>query len=216
MSQKIGIIIYHSNLLSIYQQNWIDKCVDSIMHQTMGDFHVYELCYSEERYQIWSGFNYVHKPMTNHIHAMNYVLDWAFQEGCGAVFNVNLDDYYAPMRFEKQLKAIRDGADLVSSNFQNVEEVNGEDVLGQVFDFAKHDIIAEFNKGHNVVSHPCCCYSRRFWEKNKYYDVDRLGDEDFQLWKKAVSNGSKIVILDDILHYYRQSPKQTGRVNQVK
>lgn len=213
---KVGVLIYHKNIYDIYSKSWVDKCIESIMEQTFRDFHIYELCYSDNKQQLWSGFNYEHKPMGNHIEAMNHVLDWAFGDGCEIVFNVNLDDYYTPNRFERQIKAIKSGYDLVSSNFQHVEDKNGVDELGQVFDFAKVEINAEFNKGHNVISHPSVAYTKKFWEKNKYYDVDRLGDEDFQLWKKAMANGSKIIILDEVLHYYRQSPNQTGRVNQVK
>lgn len=216
MAQKLGVLIYHKDIYQIYDKRWVDKCIDSIMEQTVNGFNVYELCYSEDRLQLFSGFNYTHKPMPNHIHAMNYVLDQAFEDGCDIVMNVNLDDFYHASRFEKQIKAIKAGYDLVSSNFQHVEERDGADDLGQMFDFANLSIHEEFNKGHNVLCHPSIAYSRKFWETNKYYDVDRLGDEDFQLWKKALNNGSKIHIIPEVLCYYRQSPKQTGRIHKAQ
>lgn len=213
---KIGVIIYHSNIYLNYDKRWVDKCIDSIMEQTINGFNVYELCYGDERQQLFSGFNYDHKPMPNHIHALNYTLDWAFGDGCEIVFNVNLDDAYSSTRFEKQIKAIKQGYDLVSSNFQHIEEKDGVDQLGQVFEFDKVDLCAEFNRGHNVLCHPAIAYSRKFWEINRPYDVDRLGDEDLCLWRKALNNGSKIHIIPEILCYYRQSPKQTGRINPAK
>ena len=33
---------------------------------------------------------------------MNYLLDRIFSDGYEVVFNVNVDDYYAPTRFERQ------------------------------------------------------------------------------------------------------------------
>ena len=213
---KVGVLIYHSNLLSIYHQRWIDKCVDSIMEQTFSNYHIYELCYSEDKYQLFSGFNYQHKPMPNHIHAMNHILDWAFGDGCEIVLNVNLDDFYHASRFEKQIKAIKQGYDLVSSNIQYIEERDGVDVHGQVFEFAKLNIHEEFNKQNNIIAHPACCYSKKFWETNKYYNTESLGFEDMELWVRSLNNGSKIHIIDEVLLYYRISPKQTGRINPAK
>ncbi len=213
---KIGVIIYHSNLLSIYKKEWIDKCVDSIMDQTFQDYHIYELCYSVDKYQLFSGFNYKHVPMPNHIWGMNFILDWAFGDGCEIVFNINLDDIYHPARFEKQIKVIKSGYDLVSSNIQYMEDKGGVDVLGQVFEFAKLNIHEEFNKKNNIIAHPACCYSKKFWETNKYYNNDSLGFEDMELWIRSLNNRAKIYIIDEVLLYYRISPKQTGRINKAQ
>lgn len=213
---KIGVIIYHKNILDIYSKSWVDKCIDSIMEQTHKDFHIYELCYSEDKQMLFSGFNYKHIPMRNHIEGMNYVLDWAFGDGCEIVFNINLDDHYCNTRFEKQIKAINQGYDLVSSNIQYIEERDGLDVHGQVFEFAKLNIHEEFNKKNNIIAHPACCYSKKFWETNKYYNTESLGFEDMELWVKALNNGSKIHIIDEVLLYYRISAKQTGRLNKAQ
>lgn len=213
---KVAVILYHKDLDKIYLPGWIDKSIASIKNQTFQDFKVYELCYSEDKSQLWEGSIYTHKPLENHIMAMNEILDIAFGDNCEVVFNVNLDDYFAPSRFELQLKAIEDGFDLVSSNFQHVEDFDGNDVFGQLMEFHDRDIIYELNISHNVVAHPCVAMTREFWETNKYYNVEQLGYEDMALWQKAINNGSKITILPQILLFYRQSANQTGRINSVK
>jgi len=148
---------------------------------------------------------------------MNHILDKAFvMEKCDVVFNVNLDDIFHIERFALQLKAVEEGAELVSNNFQIIEEVNGVDILGKEMIFHNLDIKAEQERGHNVLCHPSICYTGKFWRENKYYKTNELGFEDFTLWKKAVTKGVNIRILDQILCYYRMSPKQTGRLNNVK
>lgn len=210
--RKVGVIIYHRDLLNIYKKEWIDKCLESIRNQTFKNFAVYELGYSDTRQQWWSGSNYSHIPMSNHIEAMNHILDKAFLDGCDVVFNINLDDFYAPERFELQLKAIEEGYDLISSDFQIIQEIDGVDVLGNQMIFHDRDIKAEQDINHNVLAHPVIAYTKKFWDEYKYYNTDELGYEDFSLWKKAVAGGCKIKIIDKILLYYRISEKQTGRI----
>ena len=40
---------------------------------------------------------------SSHTEAMNMLLDRIFEAGYQVAFNVNLDDYYAPTRFEEQV-----------------------------------------------------------------------------------------------------------------
>ncbi len=89
---KVGVIIYHKNIYSIYDKRWVDVCLNSLRDQTYKDFIVYELCYSDEPEQLWEGSKYEHGPMKNHIFAMNHI------------------------------KAVNAGYDLVSSNFSHVDE----------------------------------------------------------------------------------------------
>jgi len=217
---KVGVVIYHKDILNIYKQRWIDRCIDSIKAQTFQDFKVFELCYSNNFKMFYDGpgtraHTFYCTEMENHIHAMNFILDAAFKE-CDVVFNINLDDYYDPNRFELQLEAIKEGYDLVSSNFQlireNTENENEDNLLTKMI-FHDWDIKAEQDKNHNILAHPVICYTKGFWERNKHYNTDELGFEDFSMWKKAVANGEKIKILEQILLYYRLSDKQTGRVN---
>ncbi len=216
---KVGVLLYHSNIFKLYKKEWIDKCLDSIRRQTAQNFHVYELCYSEEAEKLWLGwrgkYSYYHAPMLNHIFAMNHLLDKAFKD-CDVVLNVNLDDHYHPQRFEWQLLEIERGYDLVSGNFRYIEEIDGED--RETIDMIFHDVDIGYEQrsGHNVLCHSAIAYTKKFWEENKYYNVNSIGSEDLELWVKAVANNVKIKIIPEILCYYRLSPNQTGRLNSPK
>lgn len=213
---KVGVLVYHKDVFNIYKPSWVKKCLDSIRNQTFKDFTVYELCYADTRSLLWERSNYSHIPMVNHIAAMNHILDKAFLDECDVVFNINLDDYYAPERFELQLKEIEAGYELISSNFQHIEEIDGIDTPVRDMIFHDRDIKVELDANHNVLAHPIIAFTRKFWNENKYYNVDEIGFEDRTLWQRAIKNGSKIKIIDQILLYYRLSEKQTGRIHADK
>ena len=210
---KIGIIIYHKNIYSIYEKRWVDVCLASIRAQTHSDFVVHELCYSDQPEQLWEGSNYEHRPLENHIFAMNHIIDKAFEQGCDVVANTNLDDFFSPVRLERQIKAINDGYALVSCNFSHVD---GNDQVIREMLFHDRDIATELFNNHNIISHPGVMMTKGFWDRNKYYVTNQLGYEDMRLWQKAVYNGEKMVILPEILLHYRIHDNQTGRIHPVQ
>jgi hypothetical protein len=107
---KLGVVFFHKNIQSIYQERWIKKCVDSILNQSTGEFSIYEINYGGEDFSIFEGLRlenthiFISEEKTNHAEAMNTIIDLAFEDGCDYVFNTNLDDYYELNRFEKQIE----------------------------------------------------------------------------------------------------------------
>ncbi len=213
---KLGIILYHKDIYKIYQEAWVRKCLDSLKAQTVQDFTVYELCYSRDRQQLWPGSNFSHIPMPNHIFAQNHTLDKAFLDDCDVVANVNLDDAYSPKRLELQLKAVQEGYDLISTNFEHIEDINGVDTHVRNMIFHDRDLKYELGIDHNVLCHSVILYTKKFWEDHKYYNEDEVGFEDLTMWKKALANGCKIKILPEILCHYRLSDKQTSKIYNSK
>lgn len=210
---KLGVIIYHSNILKIYQKKWIDKCIKSICDQTLKDYIVYEINYGEDQYSIIEDYKldgfFFNQKMENYADAMNFLLDNAFIN-CDMVFNVNLDDYYDTNRFEIQSSKILQGYDIVSSNFVYVEERNTEDVVTLYKDItSKTNILYNFMIGNNVIAHPSVCYSYNFWKTNRY-NTKLVPEEDFDLWKRSISSGTKFYICDEILLYYRIHTEQSS------
>lgn len=222
---KVGVIIFHKNIFEIYRKRWVHRCLETIKNQTFQDFKVFELCYSDTKEQLWENSVYYHKPMENHIFAMNFLLDEAFKT-CDVVFNVNLDDCYNVNRFRSQLDEVNKGSSLVGSNFQLIMERNQfieNQIIKKVFTIDPDDncdvlmntkIVygldagEEQRKNHNILAHPVICYTKGFWERNKYYKVDEIGYEDFNMWKKATANSEKISIVNETLLYYRISSQQ--------
>ena len=203
-NMKAAVIIFHKNVTTYYKKEWIDKCMDSIKNQTYRDFVVLEVDYGGDGNVIFKdnrAVYYTARNMDNHALAHNFLLDMAFNVyGCDCAFNVNVDDYYALNRFEKQLPYIEQGYDVVSSNFYRI---NNDESIKQPFAFNARDIEREAAKGHNVIAHPVCCYSRNFWLNCDKLNPADIPQDDFVLWKKSYKKGFRFVILKDFLLFQR-------------
>ena len=208
---KAGVIIFHKNVFDIYKPEWIEKCINSLKNQTYKDFVVFEMDYGGNGNVVWDGADYyISTSLNNHALAHNHLADIAFMAGCDCVFNVNVDDYYALNRFEKQLPYIEHGYDVVSSNFIRVDE--SERPIGRLL-FDGKDIVKEASRGHNVIAHPVCCYSKNFWFNCDKLNPKDIPQDDFILWKKSYEKGFKFIILPDILLYQRI---HSGNVSKKK
>lgn len=211
---KCCVIFYHKNAQSIYPKKWIEECVESIKGQSYEDFDVIELNYGggEERYceGMKGKYIFLNTPLENHIYAMNYLYDLAFEYGYDVVFNTNMDDCYHWNRFTIQLKAIVQGTQLVSSNWVYID---GNGKAGKVFNYCKRDLETELNKGHNIIAHPVIAMHRSFWEDGLRYNEAMLGHEDMDLWKRAVSAGKKFYIIDNYLLFYRIHSNQVTKTH---
>ncbi len=216
---KLGVVFFHKNIQSIYQERWIKKCVDSILSQTIGEFSIYEINYGGDGYSILNNRKiknphfFLSEKKKNHAEAMNAIIDLAFKDGCDCVFNTNLDDFYHNQRFEIQLDWIQNGYDLVSSDFCYIEEVNGDDIVTLTKNIKRFgDIQENLERGHNIVAHPCVAYSRKFWESNRYVP-EEIPMEDMFLWIRSLKGGSKIYICDEVLLNYRLHENQVTGSN---
>lgn len=221
-SYRYSVVFFHKNIDKIYKKRWIEKCVKSILNQTFNDFSIYEINYGGVDYSIFSEFDFTNEhhffkmEMPNHAEAMNFIIDKAFGDGCEIVFNTNLDDYYSPLRIEKQIEKIEQGYDLVSSDFCYIEEINGEDVVTFFKNIKSYgDISVNLNIGHNVIAHPCVAYSKKFWENNRYIP-EEIPNEDLLLWKRSINKGTRFEILSDVLLYYRLHSNQVTGNNSSK
>ncbi len=222
-SLKVGVVFFHKNIRSIYKERWVRKSVESILNQTYSDLHLYEINYGGDQYSILEGLEntkphfFVSEEMKNHAEAMNLIIDKAFSDGCDFVFNTNLDDYFDPKRIEIQLEKLKEGYDIVSSDFCYIEEdEKGEDIVTFYKNIkSKTDIKKNLDFGHNVIAHPCVGYSKNFWENNKYVP-DEIPREDLLLWKRAIDNGFKFYIMDDVLLFYRLHSNQITGDNRFQ
>ena len=69
--------------------------------------------------------------MNNHAEAMNYLIDKVFlEEKYDICFNINLDDYYDTYRFEKQIESVKEGYELISSEYRFISERGDVDIVG--------------------------------------------------------------------------------------
>lgn len=218
---KVGVVLFHRNIQKIYKKRWIESCLDSILNQTYKNFHIYEINYGGSSESVLSGrtvqnHKFYSLDLENYAEAMNFIITKAFDDGCDYVFNTNLDDIYHPERMEKQMVYItEEGFDLVSCDFCYIEEFLEKDKevdrithllpVSKSLPFIKEN----FQSGNNIICHPGVCYSKKFWEKNRY-DITKVPSEDFELWKKSIKEGYKFGILNGIFLYYRIHNNQMG------
>lgn len=211
---KSAVIIFHKNIDTYYPKQWVDKCLGTIRNQSYQDFDVFELDYGGGERQIYGGSEFDSVMMNNHAEAHNFLLDKVFRSDYDCAFNVNVDDWYALNRFEKQIPWIEKGYDVVSSNFYRV---NDDESVKQSFFFDERDIIKEADKNHNVLAHPVLCYSKNFWTNCDKLNPTDIPFDDFILWKKCYAKGIfKFVILPDFLLFQRIHSNNVSRRSQWK
>lgn len=201
---KVAVVIFHKTV-NRYPENWIKSCMDSIRNQTFKNFDVFEVDYGFGNNQIYEGSNFENINFLDHSYALNYLLNKVFSLGYDCAFNVNVDDFYSLDRFEKQLPYIEQGYDIISSNFNIIDE---NDNTIKSMDMASLDIQKEANMNHNIIAHPAVCYSKNFKGQLISSEIPR---DDFELWKRCYSeNQYKFIILPDYLLYYRVHSQKTS------
>lgn len=205
---KIAVILFHKNV-DRYPRKWIDKCIESIKLQTYPNFTVFELDYGGTAKQVYHGSNFESKKLQNHAEAHNYLLDKVFALGYDYAFNCNVDDYYDLNRVERQLRYLKIGYDVVSSNFLRVDE--NDKILGKMI-FHNRDIKTEARKNHNIIAHPVCAYSKNFWTKCTKLNGEQIPKDDFELWKRSFKD-FKFIIVPEFLLYYRIHENNSGNGN---
>lgn len=227
---KVAVILYHKNINKIYKEEWIEQCIQSIIEQTYKDYYVYDLNYGgddfnfskhfSERKSFWNSkikYKFFSENLENHAEAMNYLFDRCIEDDMDCVFNINLDDYYDLNRFDIQLIKIKEGYDIVSSNFKYIGDFKFDGWGGQS-EFNYHHCNNDITKnleGGNIIGHPSVCYSRNFINKNKYIPTE-IPKEDWELWRRT-STDFKFYICEELLLFYRIHGEQiTSKAKKIE
>lgn len=216
--KKVAVIIYHKNVESIYSKQWIKECIDSIQNQTFQHFDVFELNYgnTDKFYFPEDNKRLVFRKkldLPNHIHAMNHLIDSVLKMDYDIIFNTNLDDTFNSLRFIKQYEKINQGYDIVSSNFWYTNHTGMR--FKKMNMTGSGSIEINLKRNHNVIAHPCVCFSKSFFDSGLRYK-DFLGYEDLDLWKRACEQGKRFFILEDYLLNYRLHVKQVTKTYKAK
>lgn len=199
------VIIYHKNHAR-YPSNWIDDCILSIRNQRLVNFDVLELDYGGENNQLYKGSIFFSKALNNHAEAHNWCCKKAVQYGADVVFNTNIDDFYHYERLHRQLPAMQKGYDIVSCDMTQIDGENN--LIREDIRFSEMNIEEHAARGHNVISHPACAYSRNFILKSKLLQPTegmKNGSEkwtdDFDLWKRSFGKFRFFIVPYTLLFY---------------
>jgi hypothetical protein len=194
---KVCVIFYHKNIF-LFKKEWIDKCIMSIKEQTFKDFDVLELNYDQTGKQLFENSIFEHVPLFNHVEAMNYLIQKAKALCYDYVFNVNIDDYYAPNRIEKQLEYLQN-YDMVSSDMICIKEKKGQEIILSTCKNSNLNIKEQLLLNNNIIAHPCVAWKISFFDNLKY--ENEIPAEDLRLWQRAIDKKTMFIIPEFLLYY---------------
>ena len=213
--KDICVIFYHKNAF-LFKPQWIRKCIESIKQQTFNDFDVLELNYDQTNKQLFEGSIFENKILTNHVKAMNHLIEKARNLGYKYIFNTNIDDYYSINRIEEQMKYLKD-YDMVSSDHECIKEKNGTTIVISSFKNSSLDVKENLIANNNIIPHPCTAWNVSFFDDLSY--ENEIPEEDMRLWQRALKNNKTIFIVPKVLLYYRihdnQITQMTQKTNQT-
>ena len=192
-SYKVAVIFYHKNIYKLFNKEWINKCINSILNQQNCVFDIYEINYGIKKYSIFKNHKlenhvFYNKNYETHVEAMTFLLEELFDnKNYDIVFNTNLDDFYDKNRFYYQLSDIyQNDTYLNSTLFKFIDENNNIKTnmknnmciyKNDEFKFCKLQCINENNYNEkikyssikscmnkrNIINHSGVCYTKKFW-----------------------------------------------------
>jgi hypothetical protein len=204
---KIALICFHKNLKR-YPSDWIDLYSRSILDQSYQDFDIYELNYGKSLDRIFEKSFYENLELPDHAEAHNYLVNKTLNSGYDMVLNTNVDDVYPLNRVQIQVTNYDPEIPVISGNYVWFKgPQKGEPTI-----FHKLNIDTEFKKGHNIIAHPACAYTKKFLDYNDSLRSNEIPADDFMLWKRLREKGANFKILEDVLLYYRISELKTNYI----
>jgi len=227
--KKIGVVIYHRNILTKYDPEWTYNCLEKIENQSFKNFSIVELNFGGDSVRLYEGDKESHfysEEINNLGSAISRAFDICFNDlDFDLIFNINLDDDYSLDRFEKQLECIiRTDCDVVTSNFHFTDSnlsvetttnfchgIYDVDIQNKIIDF-------EFSRNHNIIGFPVCLFTKKFWKKwgGLPSDESSKGREDFDMWIRARNEGCRFYIMEEPLFKYRiHNSNISKRVNNL-
>ena len=144
----------------------------------------------------------------------NLGLGLALQKGVLACKNeiiarMDTDDTMPVDRFEKQLKKMEEGYDVVSCWSQYYEGGVGN-VIAIKHRPEKHDDIVKLAHRRSPVCHAACFLRKSAVVKAGNYQHCPLY-EDYHLWARMIMVGAKFYNIQEVLYYVRTSSEQQSR-----
>lgn len=205
-------ISFHANL-SRYPAQWISDYRKSIEQQVMKT-PIFEIDYGCTGERIFKDSTYYEVPLANHAEAHNFLCRMAVGSGFDYVANTNIDDMYHHERISRQSLYL-EGNDVVSCD---MTQINGEnEIIRKDILFSQMDILEHAQRGHNIISHPACIYSKNFIENSGLLQPTeemKAGKakwrDDFDLWLRSYDR-FKFFIVPYVLLYYRVHSNNTSK-----
>lgn len=209
-----------SVLISIYLKEnplWFREALDSVFEQTVQPAEIVLVedgPLTPELYAIIDEYSKKY-PVFNVVkNERNLGLGLALQKGVLACNNeiiarMDTDDIIPKERFEKQLKFIEKGYDVVSG-WTLIFEETPSNVIAIKKRPEFHDDIVKLAKRRSPIGHPSVMF-----RKNAVIMAGNYQDcflyEDYYLWVRMILSGAKFYNIQDVCYYLRTSKGQIER-----
>lgn len=209
-----------SVLISIYRKEkprWFKEALDCVFAQTIQPTEIVLVedgPLTPELYSIIDEYSKKH-PIFNIIkNNVNIGLGLSLRKGVNACNNdiiarMDTDDILPVDRFEKQIKKIEEGYDVVScwsTLFLNQKE----NVIAVKIRPEYHDDIVKLAHKRSPVCHAAAFMRKKavleagnYWHRQYY--------EDYNLWVRMIINGAKFYNIQESLYYVRTTEDQLSR-----
>ncbi len=120
------------------------------------------------------------------------------------VARMDTDDSMPADRFEKQLKKITEGYDVVSC-WTRAFELEPNNIIAIKHRPEKHEDIVKFAHKRSPISHPGSVLRKQaVIDAGNYQDCYLY--EDYHLWVRMIMNGARFYNIQEVLYYLRTSP----------
>lgn len=209
-----------SVLISIYKKenpSWFKEALANVFSQTVQPDEIVLVKdgpLTPELEAVIEEYKTVH-PIFNIVeNEANLGLGLALQKGVLACKNeiiarMDTDDTMPVDRFEKQLKKMEEGYDVVSCWSQYYEGGVGN-VIAIKHRPEKHDDIVKLAHRRSPVCHAACFLRKSAVMKAGNYQHCPLY-EDYHLWARMIMAGAEFYNIQEVLYYVRTSSEQQSR-----
>lgn len=214
-----------SVLISIYKKEnplWFREALDSVFAQTVQPDEIVLVKdgpLTPELEAVIEAYCTAH-PIFNIVeNETNLGLGLALQKGLfvgknEVIARMDTDDIMPVDRFEKQLKMIEEGNDVVSCWSQLfIGEQNN--VVAVKTRPEKHEAIVKLAHRRSPVCHAACMLRKSaVLEAGNYMDCPLY--EDYHLWIRMIMNGAKFYNIQEVLYFVRTTEDQAKRRSGYK
>lgn len=220
MNNNIKNAYPFSVLVSIYHKEnpvWFREALDSVFAQTLQPTEIVLVedgPLTPELYAVIDEYQSIH-PIFNIVkNEKNLGLGLALRKGVEAsktefLMRMDTDDIIPSYRFERQMKKIEEGYDVVSCWSQLF--VGGEsNVIAVKTRPENHDDIVKLAHKRSPICHAATLFRKSALLKAGNYQHCKLY-EDYHLVARLIMSGAKFYNIQEVLYYVRTTPEQMGR-----
>ena len=210
--------VKYSVLMSVYYKEkpeWLEYSINSMLNQTIkpDEFVIVEDGpLTDELYNVIQNFKNSFPNVFNIVKLeKNVGLGLALREGIlncknDIIARMDSDDYAKPERIEKQLKVLDENPKIGIIGTNVIEFENTiENAISKVVLPEKHEDIYKFSKKRCPFRHPSILYKKEEVIKAGNYQ-DCYLCEDYDIYIRMISNGTKCFNIQEFLVYMRIGP----------